>query len=88
MELTFLPGEVFYGGAVTDGIRQPYTRDMTLTLDLTTNPSPNQMMPLLLSTAGRWLWNPDGMQVDFQNGRISCTPGTRLGQTGGTLGDA
>ncbi len=23
MELTFLPGEVFYGGAVTDGIRQP-----------------------------------------------------------------
>lgn len=34
-----MPGEVFYGGAVADGIRHPYTRDMSLTLDLTTNPS-------------------------------------------------
>ena len=88
MELDFLPGEVFYGGAVTDGIHQPYTAQTELVLDLTTNQTPNQMMPLLLSTAGRWLWNEGGMTLTFRHGHITCTPGTRLGETGGTLRDA
>ena len=38
MELDFLPGEFFYGGAVTDGIHQPYTAQTELVLDLTTKP--------------------------------------------------
>ena len=63
MKIKILPGEVFYGGAVTDGIHQPYTEDSEQELDLTWNQTPNQMMPLLLSTAGRWLWNPAGMHV-------------------------
>lgn len=62
MELDFLPGEFFYGGAVTDGIHQPYTAQTELVLDLTTNQTPNQMMPLLLSTAEKpwasiFAWN-------------------------------
>lgn len=88
MELTILPGEGFYGGLVTQGIHQPYTAETQLTVDLTDNQSPNPMMPLLLSTAGRWLWNPQGMQVQFMKGRIHCPDDTQLGQTSGTLADA
>ena len=63
MEFDILPGEAFYGGAVMDGINQPYTQASERELDLTRNQTPNQMMPLLLSTAGRWVWNPDGMRI-------------------------
>ena len=83
MEFDILPGEAFYGGAVMDGINQPYTQASERELDLTRNQTPNQMMPLLLSTAGRWVWNPDGMRISFRKGRIQCTDGTILGQSTG-----
>lgn len=88
MEITFLPGEVFYGGAVLDGANQPYTAESERELDLRSNPTPNQVMPLFLSTAGRWLWNPDGMEICFSKGIIRCTEGTVLGQSGGGLKEA
>ena len=47
MEFDILPGEAFYGGAVMDGINQPYTQASERELDLTRNQTPNQMMPLL-----------------------------------------
>lgn len=88
MEFDILPGEAFYGGAVIDGINQPYTQASERELDLTRNQTPNQMMPLLLSTAGRWVWNPDGMRILFRKGRIQCTDGTILGQSTGGLRQA
>lgn len=86
--LEFLPGELWFGGAVTDGVRQPYSAGCACTLELRGNPTPNQMMPLLLSTRGRWLWNPDGMRVRLEHGRIRCTQGTQAGRAGGTLRSA
>ena len=88
MEFDILPGEAFYGGAVMDGINQPYTQASERELDLTRNQTPNQMMPLLLSTAGRWVWNPDGMRILFRKGRIQCTDGTILGQSTGGVRQA
>lgn len=88
MVFDILPGEVFYGGAVTDGIKQPYTQKSVLELDLSRNQTPNQLMPLLLSTAGRWLWNPEGMRVSFCEGRVQCSEGTILRQTKGGLRQA
>ena len=32
--LDFLPGEAWFGGAVTDGLCQPYTADCCRTLEL------------------------------------------------------
>lgn len=37
MEFDILPGEAFYGGAVMDGINQPYTQASERELDLTRN---------------------------------------------------
>lgn len=88
MDFSLLPGEQWYGGAVTEGIRQPYTVESDRCLDLTTNRTPNPMMPLLLSTKGRWLWNPEGMKVRFSKGRISCTPDSCLVRAGETLREA
>ena len=86
MKLKMMPDEVFLGGAVTDGIRQPYTAASTEELDLTRNETPNQMMPLLLSTTGRWLWNPAGMRVSFQKGEIQCTKAQRWGSVAAGCG--
>ena len=87
--LNFLPDECWFGGAVTDGVHQPYTAKSTCVLDLSTNRTPNQMMPLLLSTKGRWLWNPNGMRIQFEHGRLLYyTSGTQCGQSGNTLRSA
>ena len=86
--MTLLPDERWFGGAVTDGIHQPYTLESDCVLELETNRTPNQQMPLLLSTKGRWLWNADGMRVQFSQGILSFTPGTQHGQCGNTLRSA
>ncbi len=83
--LDFLPGEAWFGGAVTDGLCQPYTADCCRTLELRRNATPNQTMPLLVSTKGRWLWNRGGMLVRMGSGRIWCSAGTLAGQEEGGL---
>lgn len=85
MVLPILPDEAFYGGAVTQGVNQPYTCRSEAELDLTRNTTPNQMMPLLLSTAGRWLWNPSGLRASFHKGVLTCPDDTQLGAAGGGL---
>lgn len=88
MILKILQNEAFYGGAVTEGANQPYTAASVARLDLTFNRTPNQTMPLLLSTAGRWLWNPKGMEVEFCGGVLRCSDDTRVGAVAGGLGAA
>ena len=88
MKLSFITGEVWYGGAAAHGVLQPYTTDSHLQLELCPNPTPNQCAPLLLSTRGRWLWAPDGLSAAFDGGTITCPDGTILGQNGATLRDA
>ena len=75
MEFDILPGEAFYGGAVMDGINQPYTQASERELDLTRNQTPNQMMPLLLSTAGRWVWTRMVCVYRFERGAFSVPMG-------------
>ena len=88
MRVSILPNEKWYGGAAADGIRQPYTDKTNTVLTLAPNHTPNQCMPLLLSTSGRWLWNAGPFQIVFQEGTIFCPEGTVLGQTAGGLREA
>lgn len=88
MKIPYLPEEVWFGGAVTDGVAQPYTAAFRGTLDLTVNRTPNQMTPVLLSTAGRWLYHPKGMAVSFAGDGIHCSEGTQLHHGGSCLKDA
>lgn len=85
MQINMLPGEVFYGGIVAEGMNQPYTNESYTTIDLCENHTPNQMMPALISTAGRWLYHPEGMRVHFDHGTITCSEGTVVGKCDGGL---
>lgn len=86
--IPILPNEKWYGGAAADGIHQPYTETTDAVLALAPNATPNQCMPLLLSTAGRWLWNDGPFQIVFRDGIIQCPRAAALGRTGGGLREA
>lgn len=85
MQVLILPNEKWYGGAAADGVRQPYTDKTNTVLTLAPNHTPNQCMPLLLSTSGRWLWNAGPFRVTFRDGTVFCPEGTTLGQAAGGL---
>lgn len=72
MQIDFLSGEAWWGGAVYEGVRQPYTKDSCCILQLENNPSPNQCMPVLLSNKGRWLWRAEGFTATIEKGHLIC----------------
>lgn len=83
-----LENEYWYGGCVTEGVRQPYGPDSCVTVDLTVNMTPNQAMPLFLSNRGRYLWRDTGYAVSFRDGEILIPDDVSLNETGGTLQSA
>ncbi|WP_092754621.1 glycoside hydrolase family 31 protein [Hydrogenoanaerobacterium saccharovorans] len=85
VELRFLEKEYWYGGYVTEGVRQPYGAESDVVLDLTQNSTPNQAMPLFVSTHGRWLWQDRGFPVQFKKGVIDCPDDVEIGKAGDSL---
>lgn len=57
-ELTIdcLPGEYWWGASVGNGHRMPFTTEFGV-FDLERDNANNQVVPLLLSSHGRWLWS-------------------------------
>ena len=80
MKTAFWERELWYGGAVCDGMNQPYAPSSRCELALHRSDSPNQCMPLLLSSKGRYLWCGDGFTARFGGGAIEYSGGVELGQ--------
>ncbi|GGH31631.1 glycoside hydrolase family 31 protein [Paenibacillus segetis] len=78
MRIPLLDKELWYGGAVCHGIDQPYTATSKCEVRLHMNETPNQSMPLLLSSKGRYLWREDGFIVRFVGGAIECDVAVEL----------
>ena len=55
MKTTMLKNEFWYGGAVYEGYRQPVSADDIVDWDFRENPTHNQIMPLFLSSKGRYI---------------------------------
>ena len=72
MNTKFLENEFWYGGAVYEGYKQPVGAEDTVEWDYRENPTANQMMPLFVSTKGRYIWSEDGFQIRFHKGEISA----------------
>ena len=53
MKISFLENEFWYGSCVKYGMKMPFTKETKEIIDFTINKTPNQAMPLLLSTKGR-----------------------------------
>ena len=64
MKIKFQGNEFWYGTCVKYGMRMPIGPDTEAELDLTSNPTPNQEMPLLVSTKG----DASGLRRDFTSG--------------------
>ncbi len=63
MEFQMLDQEFWYGGAVYEGYRQPVGMKDCVEWDFRENPTANQLMPLFLSSKGRYLWSEEGGAV-------------------------
>ncbi len=61
------PGEYWWGGAVGYGSQMPYVRQIA-EFDLSKDNLNNQVVPLLLSNKGRWLWSEKPFSFEVTGG--------------------
>lgn len=78
MKITISEQEYWYGSCVKYGILMPLHKESECELDFTTNLTPNQAMPLLLSTKGRYLWKDTGFRMTVRNGQMELSEGVEL----------
>lgn len=60
--------EYWYGLCVKYGMRMPVHRESRCVLEAAVNTTPNQSMPLFLSTKGRYLWRNTGFGMCVREG--------------------
>lgn len=70
MKEQILKNEYWYGACVKYGTKMPLNSESTCVLDFTENQTPNQAMPLLISTKGRYLWRNTGFCLHILNGEM------------------
>jgi len=83
--LALLPGEKWWGGAVTEGQLMPF--EAGYSLDLNDGNRGNQAAPLLLSSAGRWIWSESPFKFVLQKDSLILSKSTDsifIGQAGQT----
>jgi len=66
-KIPFLPGEYFWGGATVFGTDMPIKADSEYSRDFRVEPR-NQMMPLFLSSKGRYVWSETTFKVWVEDG--------------------
>ncbi|MBQ2755112.1 MAG: glycoside hydrolase [Oscillospiraceae bacterium] len=84
--VAFLGGEYFWGGAVACGTDMPINAHSSYCRDYRKTAAGNQMMPLFLSSKGRYIWSENAFKVWVENGEL-CFEGTdfELYEEGETL---
>lgn len=88
MKIEFAEDEFWYGTCVKYGMKMPICREENRVIDFTENPTPNQAMPLLISTKGRGIWNDSGFQVTVKDGILEVPDDCILETCGGGLKEA
>lgn len=88
MDILQKENEYWYGGCVKYGMSMPFSADENKTVDLTSNPTPNQDMPLWISTKGRSIWSKEGFILKSGHGKITVPDDVILEEHGKNLKDA
>ncbi len=92
LAVPLLSGEKWWGGRVVDGAAMPYGATRAIARSLhAIDPESNQIQPLLVSSAGRYVWNEGPFAFAFADGklRLSQASADFTVATGGkTLADA
>ncbi len=68
MKERILENEYWYGACVKYGLDMPLHEKSECELDFSSNHTPNQAMPFLVSSRGRYLWREAGFKIKFHNG--------------------
>ncbi len=79
MRLKILDKEYWYGSCVKYGMLMPLGAHSRCSLDFTINGTPNQAMPFLVSTRGRFLWRECGFRIGFENGEMTFPDDVEVG---------
>jgi alpha-glucosidase len=90
-EIPLLPGEHWWGGRVVDASLMPYVATTKLQQSLHGFVGGNQACPLLVSSAGRYVWSDAPFDFSFDGGRLKVAhprATVRLEQPGRTLAEA
>ncbi|MCR4694476.1 MAG: glycoside hydrolase family 31 protein [Pseudobutyrivibrio sp.] len=88
MQINILENEYWYGGCVKYGTKMPFSRETAFTVDTTLNPTPNQAMPFLVSSKGRYIWRDTGFRAEFMRGWILVPDDCQVWSEGKNLKDA
>ena len=81
-ELPFLPGERWWGGVAADGHEMPFRAGFRRDLR---DAAKNQVMPLLVSSHGRYIWSDDPFAFEVSDHLVAIQPhdGTPIGISDG-----
>lgn len=88
MRIALLENEYWYGGYTSWGTQMPIGAHDEVSFVLRPNSTPNQAMPLLLSSRGRCLWLETTDMIEVADGVLVCTPDAVLETPGKTLQEA
>ncbi|MCQ2433595.1 MAG: glycoside hydrolase family 31 protein, partial [Clostridia bacterium] len=73
IEITMLPGECWYGLAADRGTSMPLDESSVFSLDITYNPTNNQVSPVLFSSKGRYIYSDKGFALKAEGGVITVS---------------
>ena len=85
MNIKILPDEYWWAGIVNEGTRMPLGVEDRAVVDFRNVKTPNQASPLLLSSAGRYLWSDSPYTAVFENGEIRTDAPVEQKEGFGTL---
>ena len=71
MKIEILKDEYWYGLSTVLGSKMPLDSKSNITLDLTVNKTPNQAVPFLVSTKGRYIWSEQGFKITVKDGVLT-----------------
>ena len=71
--LKLMPKEYWWGGVVRDGDRMPYGARENYRHALCPNLKGNQGCPILVSSAGRYIWSEEPFTFEFKDGALTIT---------------
>lgn len=87
MEVPMLPEEYWWGGKCYDGTKMPFSKDSDYEVDLRVI-TPNQAMPVLLSSKGRYIIGLEPLQIKIHKGIIQVKGACEFGTKGNCLKSA
>jgi alpha-glucosidase (family GH31 glycosyl hydrolase) len=85
MKERILENEYWFGICVKYGLKMPLHAESECVIDYSFNETPNQAMPLLVSSKGRYLWRKTGFKITFHHGEMEFPDDTTFQSGYGNL---